>query len=178
MILVNKFAYWFQQPDRGDIAVFKVPDRPTRGQPYDPTKPVYIKRVIGLPGETVEISGVAGYARREPGDPGRRTPPGHEGIEWAIQTNPLRIDGEPLVGEPYDHIHYLPSMSVGPGKPTQGGDPQILQVGPDEIYMLGDNQRSSSDSRYWGGVPVNHMRGKAILRYWPWRAVGFLPREG
>jgi signal peptidase I len=49
-ICVSKFAYWFKQPDRGDVVVFKVP----RGI-YSRDKPIYVKRLVGKPGETVAI---------------------------------------------------------------------------------------------------------------------------
>jgi signal peptidase I len=47
-IIAGRFSYWFSDPERGDIAVFRYPD--------DESK-LYVKRVIGLPGETVEIKG-------------------------------------------------------------------------------------------------------------------------
>lgn len=50
----------------------------------------------------------------------------------------------------------------------------VFDVAEDEVYLFGDNQLSSSDSRYWGGVPLNHIRGKAIFRYKPLRVIGFL----
>jgi len=49
-ILVGKFSYWFRPPRRGDIAVFKPPDSEYRRE-----APVFVKRVVGLPGETVSI---------------------------------------------------------------------------------------------------------------------------
>jgi len=51
-ILVNKFYYWFEKPDYGDIIVFKVPDKLLR---EDPDKPYFIKRLVGKPGDTVEV---------------------------------------------------------------------------------------------------------------------------
>ena len=49
-IFVNKMAYWFHPPERGDVVVFKVPR-----VIWNPVRPIYIKRVVGLPGESVEI---------------------------------------------------------------------------------------------------------------------------
>ena len=51
-ILVNKFYYWFEPPTYGDIVVFKVPDEVLK---RDPGKPYYIKRLIGKPGDMVEV---------------------------------------------------------------------------------------------------------------------------
>jgi signal peptidase I len=51
MILVNKFAYWFTLPKRGDIVVFKVPH-----QIWSRSRPIYIKRAVGFPGELIEIA--------------------------------------------------------------------------------------------------------------------------
>ena len=51
-ILVSKFAYWFGGPERGDVVVFKTPTHI-----WDPRKPIYIKRVVGLGGETISFKG-------------------------------------------------------------------------------------------------------------------------
>ncbi|MBI3735394.1 signal peptidase I, partial [Candidatus Sumerlaeota bacterium] len=51
-ILVNKFAYWLGNPDRGDVVVFKVPEAI-----WDPAKPIYIKRAVGLPGDRISFNG-------------------------------------------------------------------------------------------------------------------------
>lgn len=144
-ILVNKFAYWFGIPERGDVVVFKVPRII-----WDPLKPIYIKRVVGLPGERISFEGR------------------------------LRVDGE-LVEKPdfFEHQLYineanlnsygypkLPYVGYEPG--TFGADEIVrVEVPEDSIYVLGDNTRSSLDSRYWGAVPLSHLKGEAFLRYWP-----------
>jgi len=173
MIMVNKFAYWFGPPDRGDVAVFKVPDRP--GHPYDPTKPVYIKRCVGLPGEQLTVNPVNPYLVHPVGHPDRISPGEFGGVEYVILQRPLEVDGKPLLGEPFDRVAYFPPPSVNiDRRPDPEGAPERIQIGDSEVLMFGDNQRSSSDSRYWGGVPLTHMRGKAILRYLPLRGFGFL----
>jgi len=91
--------------------------------PKDPSKD-FVKRVIGLPGEEVEI--VSG------------TP---------------RIDGVPLE-EPY--LTTKDSSSMSP-----------LLLGDDEYFVLGDNRRSSNDSRNWGAVPERNILGKVWVVYWP-----------
>lgn len=180
MIMVNKFAYWFTPPERGDVAVFKVPDRPSadpnRNWPFNPTKPVYIKRCVGLPGETITFQPVEGYESRTPQDPARLSPAHYGGLEQIARTRPLLVDGEPLVAPPFDRLHHFPPPNAQRAASLPRPDDTMppIRVPDDSVLMVGDNQMSSLDSRYWGGVPLSHMRGKAILRYLPMRAFGFL----
>jgi signal peptidase I len=51
------------------------------------------------------------------------------------------------------------------------------QVGPDEIFVLGDNRNNSSDSQNWGMVPAEEIVGKAVLVYWPLPSVGLIPHH-
>lgn len=175
MIIVNKFAYWFRLPERGDVAVFKVPNRPERNSPFDPTKPVYIKRVVGLPGETIDFppaeSRLVGI--NDPARHGNRL----GGTELHLNTRPIEVDGEPHdwgdlsylmhFPRPEGHIRYPP-----PNAPFRAPDSE--PVGPAEVLLVGDNAASSSDGRYWGAVPLDHLRGRAVLRYFPLDAFGFL----
>lgn len=131
-IIVDKFAYWFAQPERGDIVVFKVPRNI-----YTPEKPVYIKRCIGLPGEKVTIS-----------------------------RGSVFINGKKLTGEPYDHIDYQNICNKKYFSSTT--------VPEGRIFVLGDNSKSSLDSRYWGTVPLENLRGEAFFRYWPLAKISFL----
>jgi signal peptidase I len=131
-ILVNKLSYWFHTPKRGDIVVFKVPP-----VIFDPRKPVYIKRAIGLPGEGLDIGG------------------GH-----------VFINGQKITGEPYDNIEYENTCN--------GRLFTHRTIGAREILVLGDNTKSSLDSRYWGTVPEENLKGRAILRYSPFNKISFL----
>ncbi len=138
-VMVNKLAYRFGEPERGDVVVFTDPAEPevdesipeaiirsvleavgvrTRGRDD------LIKRVIGLPGETVEIK---------------------EGQVW--------IDGEPL-DEPYIDHPFMP-------------DDGPYELGPDEIFVMGDNREFSFDSRRFGPIPLAHVIGKAFVIIWP-----------
>ncbi len=175
MILVNKFSYWFEEPTRGDIIVFKVPDRPERGSGFDVMKPVYIKRCVALPGETVVTQPVPGYTERLPDDPERISPKEFGGVEYFVNTQPLIIDGEELTGELWDRLpHFWIAAAGATWRSLPNFDPHEQTVSDNGVLMYGDNQFSSSDSRVWGEVPLNHLRGKAVLRYWPLRAVSFL----
>jgi signal peptidase I len=144
-ILVNKLAYLFSSPKRGDVIVFKVPL-----VIWDPAKPIYIKRAVGLPGETIDIGGR------------------------------LKANGEP-VEEPdfFRHQRYINEVNLGSHRfqpqpyidyePAGFAGDRILEVRVpgDGLYVLGDNTDSSLDSRYWGVVPVENVKGRAFLRYWP-----------
>lgn len=131
-ILVNKFIYGIKipfinktiipvsKPKRGDIAVFIYP--------LDMKKD-FIKRVIGLPGEKIEI----------------------------INRNIL-INGN-LFDDPfgvYDRDS-KENKKLGP-----------IIVPANSIFVMGDNRDHSYDSRYWGVVPLELLKGKAIIVYWSW----------
>ena len=110
---------------RGDIIVFKYPEEPERD---------FIKRVIGLPGETIELRKKRVY-----------------------------ID-DTLLDEPY--VHYLE-----PPDEEGGADFDVrvrygpVTVPPGHYFMMGDNRDNSQDSRYWGFLPQEYVKGKALFVY-------------
>lgn len=175
MIVVNKFSYWFREPQRGDIAIFKVPNRPspssTTGSTFDPTKPVYIKRVLAEPGEvlTIRPPEVESFSIN---DPKRR---GHlfGGIEFALTGRPVLINGQHLPNERIDPIVHFPPPAMDAELPWVAGKEFSYPTPEDSVMMVGDNAASSLDSRYWGGVPLDHMRGQAVLRFRPFNAFRF-----
>jgi signal peptidase I len=120
---------------RGDVVVFKFPEDPTRD---------FIKRVIGLPGETVEI-----------------------------RNKQVIIDGKPIV-EPY--VHFI-EQPLRPDDPEYGlrsdsirdnWGPQTVPAG--QLLVLGDNRDNSRDSRFWGFLPADQVKGRALLVYWSYEA--------
>src|SRR5262245_39443636 len=119
---------------RGHVIVFKFPEDPTRD---------FIKRVIGLPGETVEIRNTAVYI------------------------NGTRLD------EPYVHFLEPPGdwelAEVHPG--SDGRDnwgPQTVPAG--QLFVMGDNRDNSRDSRFWGFLPEDQVKGRALIVYWSYEA--------
>jgi signal peptidase I len=114
---------------RGDIVVFKYPEDTERD---------FIKRVIGLPGETIElrqhrihVNGTAieePYARYQP----RSAGPG---------------GGETTSDDVRDHY-----------------GPVVVPAG--SVFVMGDNRDNSQDSRYWGFLPKGNIKGKALMIYW------------
>jgi signal peptidase I len=114
---------------RGDIVVFKYPEDPERD---------FIKRVIGLPGETIEL-----------------------------RDHRIHVNGRPI-DEPY--AHYLP-RPAGPGGGETTSDDVRDHYGPvvvpaDSVFVMGDNRDNSQDSRYWGFLPKQNIKGKALMIYW------------
>jgi len=119
-VLVAKFWYHFTEPKRGQIVVFKYPLDPTRD---------FVKRLIALPGDTVEIKNGVVY-----------------------------IDDVPLE-EPYVKNRDFFSM-------------EKITVPNGQYFVMGDNRPNSQDSRFWGFVPKNYLRGPAFFRYWPLSRLG------
>jgi signal peptidase I len=114
---------------RGDVVVFKFPGEPEKD---------YIKRVIGLPGETVEVRDRTVY-----------------------------IDGE-RVDEPY-----LPANARSNHTDPEhgyGSDYGPERVPPGQLFVMGDNRDNSRDSRSWGALPRDYVKGRALLVYWSYEA--------
>ena len=116
---------------RGHVVVFKYPEDPARD---------FIKRVVGLPGETVEIRDKTVY-----------------------------VDGKALV-EPYARFLEPPLRRNDPeyglrGEPIRDNwGPQV--VPPGQLFVMGDNRDNSKDSRFWGFLPDDQVKGRALLIYW------------
>jgi signal peptidase I len=120
-ILVNKFLYYFRPIQRGDIIVFKFPQDETRD---------FIKRVIGLPGETLEIRG-----------------------------KQVLVNGVPLQ-EPYAVFGDWPANRLGEREKL---GPIVVPQG--RLFMMGDNRDHSMDSRVWGLLDIEKVKGKAFVVY-------------
>jgi signal peptidase I len=140
-LLVNKFVYGATESRierallpmgtirRGDVIVFKFPEQPDRD---------FIKRVIGLPGETVEM-----------------------------REKKIYINGKPL-DEPYVHFLLPPGAQSEFSEVTSTDvrdNYRPVQVPPDHYFMMGDNRDNSQDSRYWGFMPMSYVKGQALFIY-------------
>lgn len=141
----ERLAYLWKSPQRGDIVVFRYPENP---------KVFYIKRLIGLPGDTVEIRENRLYINNnlvsEDEDIGVTLGSG-EARYWPEDEN-FRYFKENS-GVPY----FVRKISRG----DSSYGPEIVPAG--NFFMMGDNRDQSMDSRYWGFVPESHLVGKAAL---------------
>ena len=127
-ILVNKFIYRFRDPARGDVVVFKYPVEEHRD---------FIKRVIGVGGETVYVKDRNVYVNCPPAQPGCE--PIKE--SWAYY--------EDRLGASSDSVNRF-------------------DVPSGSYFVMGDNRNNSQDSRYWGFVKAEKIKGKAFVIYWSW----------
>jgi signal peptidase I len=140
-LLVNKFVFGpslaslervllpMTSVARGDVVVFKYPEDPERD---------FIKRVIGLPGETLEVRRKVVY-----------------------------IDGQPL-DEPYVHYLQPPSSPMAHEFTSydvrEAFGPVTVPAG--HYFVMGDNRDNSQDSRYWSFLPASYVKGRALVVYW------------
>lgn len=164
-IVVNKFSYGIRlpvthtevleidEPERGDVVVFRYPRQPSVN---------YIKRIVGLPGDTV-----AYYNRRVflNGRPvplervGEYVPPGDQPVGGEMLEYRERLDGS-------GH-----SILLDPRGRSQEGE---FVVPEGHYFVLGDNRDHSNDSRIWGYVPEENLVGRAMMiwMHWDWENGG------
>jgi signal peptidase I len=145
-LLVNKFVFGptangaerallpTREIKRRDVIVFKYPEEPERD---------FIKRVIGLPGETVELK------------------------EKKVYINGKALD------EPY--VHYLLPPTTGGEFHEETSFDVRERYGPvtvpaNQYFVMGDNRDNSQDSRYWGFLPRDYIKGRAVVIYWSYEA--------
>src|SRR4051812_37487980 len=139
-IIVNKFIYGpgpslghllpLRDIRRGDIIVFRYPLAPETD---------FVKRVIGLPGETVEVHDKNVYINSKKLDE-----------PYVIHLDPAVYPAQQALPEPYRSRDQFNSYVVPPG----------------QYFAMGDNRDRSSDSRYWGTVPRSMIKGRAFMVYW------------
>jgi len=134
-VLVDKLTPRFDTYKRGDVVVFSPP-----AEWEDDLGTPFIKRVIALGGDTVEL--------RDDG---------------FVYVNGKHLD------EPYVY------QDDGVPQPTRtASDRTTWQVPAGELFLMGDHRANSADSRAFGPVGVDHIIGRAWLRYWPLDTFGVL----
>jgi len=150
-LLVNKFIYGMQvpgvdgrfltirEPQRGDIVVFEFPE--DRDKSFWKRRD-FIKRIVGLPGDTLEI-----------------------------RDKQLLVNNQLLV---------IPEAVFKDGTLRPGGRDNMPSIrGPaGHYFMMGDNRDRSYDSRFWGFVSNDEIKGLAFIKYWSWDREKLRPRFG
>lgn len=202
-ILVNKFAYGLRlpafntkfldigEPKRGDVVVFRFPGflcRDASGKMVrsgditctDPHAPVpsqnWIKRVIGLPGDSISAHGSDLLINGKPvdateigpyvGNPQRRE-------ERLMLDMGATVWNEHLVREDGKVVNHL--IARMPAYTTPNSIPNAMvpsKVPPGCYLVMGDNRNNSTDSRWWGCMPEQDLAGKAFMIWMSWKGWG------
>lgn len=156
-ILVNKFSYGIRlpvlnnkiigldEPQRGDVAVFRYPPQPNID---------YIKRIVGLPGDRVGYFNKTLYINGEV--------VAQESMEKQVE----HLGVVPARNEVlYEHLGKGHQIAVSPKRQRMEVD-YVVPEG--EYFVMGDNRDNSSDSRFWGTVPEQNLVGKAFYIWMSW----------
>jgi signal peptidase I len=173
-IFVNKFIYgvrvpWtnvkfgmeYRRPRRGEVIVFKYPREPDKD---------FIKRIVAVAGDTVEVRDDSTVVVN-----GKPIP--RHAVDGPCEYEDFREDtGRWEIGhckgwqEQVGDLSYTTindKFSIARSSP-----PQV--VPPDSVFVMGDNRDNSHDSRFWGFVPYDHIKGKAMII---WFSIGKISAE-
>jgi signal peptidase I len=139
-VFVDKFSYNFVKPHRGDVFVFRtkhiqmIPEDPETGAPF------YIKRLAGLPNDTLRIQPPSLYA-----------------------------NGQLVNGFGFQRVMSAKNGYRGYsfGQQYLSDPTKTFQVPEHSYFAMGDNSYNSFDSRYWGQVPEKNLVGRGLFVYWP-----------
>jgi len=211
-LFVNKFVYGLRTPRyvpltnlaipsvslpafrdvrRGDVIVFEFPG--DRAEMSDPESLNYIKRCIGLPGDTVRIASGRVYVNGRELVPPSSAKVMHSGWSSRFERG-LFPEGAGFSEEEYgplvvpkkgDLIDIASGNLVGwkkfieeEGHMVESDTTAIVRIDGvgmssyrverNYYFVLGDNRQNSLDSRYWGFVPDENLIGEALLIYWSW----------
>jgi signal peptidase I len=213
-LLVNKLAYGMRTPRyvpftnlaipsftlplfrsvrRGDVVVFEFPGTHSGELPSGPE--YYVKRCIGLPGDTINIrsgyvmvngrevllpshaksSVIAGTVQSEMVEMGQSSHLSIDGNNFGPTIVPkkgdiIRVTSSSLAAwkKFIEREHHTIELSSSGSIAIDGVETSHYVVAQDYFFVLGDNRGNSLDSRFWGFVPEDHMLGEALVLYWSW----------
>jgi signal peptidase I len=139
-VFVDKFTYNFAKPRRGDVFVFRTDNIPGIPGDLETGPPFFIKRLTGVPGDTLRIESPLLYANGKVADGFgfRRVMSAKEGYR-----------------------------GYAPGRDYLSDGTKTYTVPPRHFFAMGDNSYNSYDSRWWGPVPEENLVGRGLLVYWP-----------
>ena len=168
-IFVNKFAYGLkipfsdivtdhpiylinrEPPKHGDIIVFMYP----KDESF-----YYIKRVVGIPGDTVEVRNKILYLNEKPVAREPMTGPGSEAILKSLDDPKYSPNNMDLYMEHLDQADHQMMLDKNNFLGESSGP---VTVPPNSLFVMGDNRDFSNDSRFWGFVPMRNVKGKAFV---------------
>jgi signal peptidase I len=143
----------FREPKRNDLVIFKSVEEP---------RLTVVKRLVGIPGDTLSMEDdrlfVNGTAAEEP---------------WVIRTDPL-VDHEDPKMRSWQARYLVPGREVASYRPTLKNWGPII-VPADSFFVMGDNRDNSYDSRYWGFLGRDRIRGRPLIVYFSYDPDGVLP---
>lgn len=169
----------FEKPvERGDVAVFKLP----RDGRTD-----YIKRIIGLPGDTIAVKGEQLFIDGKPVPQALVGPyRGTDKVSIQMQENPMMspvtLHEEDLDGARHQILQfgYIEQYNcIGSGGVMLPGGGCQWTVPQGHYFAMGDNRDDSEDSRFWGFVPEGNLAGKAFFIWFSladWHRIGTVLR--
>ncbi len=167
-LFVDRLSYNFRHPKRGEIIVFATHDIGNQYWTLPPDQ-FYIKRLVGLPGEKIQI-----------GDDRHLIINGHRldtNSDWPHFAKVYSFDPQkpPHESEYSGHVngHWMAPQNA-PLFPNQDS---TVTVRPDHFMVMGDNTMNSLDSRVWGDFPETNVIGKYFFVYWPFsKRFGWTPQ--
>src|SRR5262249_6414667 len=134
--------------NRGDIVVFKYPEEPEKD---------YIKRIIGLPDEVIEIRDKTVFINGRPLDEPYKV---HETELSQDDWNRVKEGGHA------EALAAPPSRSFTRFRADEHSNFGPFRVPADSYFAMGDNRDNSKDSRSWGAVPRDNIKGRAFVIFW------------
>lgn len=137
-LIVDLLSYRFGEPKRGDVVIFEYPNNPNL---------YYIKRIVGLPGETIRLRN------------------GHPYASTDTTCNNVTSSTETEITEPYIQSSHISK------------DNACNELSEGQYFVMGDNRAESSDSRAWGPLDKKFIVGKPVVRLLPLSAIDVLPGE-
>ena len=154
----NSHLPGYADPKHGDVVVFVSP--PQIDQPEDP-QPTLVKRLVGMPGDTLYMRDGLLYVN------GVARPQGAAASQNAVDPTAANSTDPDFS---WQHRIELRNTRFGsaPATPTHDNWGPLL-IPARSYFMMGDNRYCSKDSRYWGVVPRDNVRGKPLIVYYSYR---------